>query len=376
MHTCVATTAFGLEATLKREIANLELEVIKTMNGRVYFKANNQGMAKANLWLRTAEHVYIVLNSGQTLTFDALFELVSHVKFAQYLQKNGQFIVNANSVKSTLYSLRDIQKISKKALIQSMENAYPHETFKEQGPRHDILITILDEHAEVWLDTSGDALHKRGYRLDQGEAPIKETLAASMIELSFYNRARILVDPFCGSGTIPIEAAMIAKNIAPGLNRDFAYEQFVFIDQKLSKTVRKEALQSIDHETAIYIYASDIQHDMIEIAKENAMEAGVYEDIRFQVSDFRLLDFSLEHGVVISNPPYGNRLGKDQKEVDMLYKDLGDVIRKYTKNSYYLLTPYVGFERTVKKRADKTRVLFNGRIKTRFYQYFGEKPTK
>ena len=376
MHTCVATTAFGLEATLKREIANLELEVIKTMNGRVYFKANNQGMAKANLWLRTAEHVYIVLNSGQTLTFDALFELVSHVKFAQYLQKNGQFIVNANSVKSTLYSLRDIQKISKKALIQSMENAYPHETFKEQGPRHDILITILDEHAEVWLDTSGDALHKRGYRLDQGEAPIKETLAASMIELSFYNRARILVDPFCGSGTIPIEAAMIAKNIAPGLNRDFAYEQFVFIDQKLSKTVRKEALQSIDHETAIYIYASDIQHDMIEIAKENAMEAGVYEDIRFQVSDFRLLDFSLEHGVVISNPPYGNRLGKDQKEMDMLYKDLGDVIRKYTKNSYYLLTPYVGFERTVKKRADKTRVLFNGRIKTRFYQYFGEKPTK
>ena len=376
MHTCVATTAFGLEATLKREIANLELEVIKTMNGRVYFKANNQGMAKANLWLRTAEHVYIVLNSGQTLTFDALFELVSHVKFAQYLQKNGQFIVNANSVKSTLYSLRDIQKISKKALIQSMENAYPHETFKEQGPRHDILITILDEHAEVWLDTSGDALHKRGYRLDQGEAPIKETLAASMIELSFYNRARILVDPFCGSGTIPIEAAMIAKNIAPGLNRDFAYEQFVFIDQKLSKTVRKEALQSIDHETAIYIYASDIQHDMIEIAKENAMEAGVYEDIRFQVSDFRLLDFSLEHGVVISNPPYGNRLGKNQKEVDMLYKDLGDVIRKYTKNSYYLLTPYVGFERTVKKRADKTRVLFNGRIKTRFYQYFGEKPTK
>ena len=376
MHTCVATTAFGLEATLKREIANLNLEIIKTMNGRVYFKANNQGMAKANLWLRTAEHVYIVLNSAQALTFDALFDLVSHVNFSDYLQKNGQFIVNANSVKSKLYSLRDIQKISKKALIQSMENAYPYETFKEQGPQYDILITILEDHAEVWLDTSGEALHKRGYRLDQGEAPIKETLAASMIELSFYNRSRILVDPFCGSGTIPIEAAMIAKNIAPGLNRDFAYEQFVFIDQKLSKTVRKEALQSIDHETPLHIYASDIQHDMIEIAKENAMEAGVYEDIHFQVSDFRLLDFSLDHGVVISNPPYGNRLGKEQKEVDLLYKDLGDVIRKYTKNSYYLLTPYVGFERTVKKRADKTRVLFNGRIKTRFYQYFGEKPTK
>jgi len=369
----VAVTPFGIESIAKRELLDLGFDVNHIKDGRVYFTTDAKGIAHANMHLRTVERIYYVVAQKTLKTFDELFDFVSAQKYRDLVNPDGKFIVNAQSKNSELYSLRDIQKITKKALVETFKDQFNRAIFEERGEVFDFLVYIHNDEAELLIDTSGDALHKRGYRLQAGEAPIKETLAAALIQLSFYDKDRTLIDPFCGAGTIPIEAAMFAKNIAPGLNRTFACERFPFIGKTLMKTVRKEALKAINQDVEPQIYASDIDPAMIEIAKDNAFEAGVDDVIHFQMSHVSHFIWQDNYSVVISNPPYGKRIGEN-KALDEIYKALGKVINTYQKNSFYIMTPYMGFEKQIGKKANKTRVLFNGTIKTRFYQFFGPKP--
>lgn len=368
-----ATCAFGFEAMVKNECQTLGFELTGGENGKVFFDGDFETMMKANLSLRTAEHVYLVLKEEKITTFDALFDLIKAVDFRAFIRPEGQFIVNAKSHKSTLFSLRDIQKITKKAWIENLKHTFDETTFLEKGPQYNLLIVIDNDQCSVLLDTSGDALHKRGYRENQGKAPLKETLAAALIMQSFYRADRILIDPFCGSGTIAIEAALMAKNIAPNINRSFAFEAFKRFDHKLFKNLKRQYLKAIKQDEPVKIIASDIDPKMVEMAKDNAFNAGVDDAIHFKVSDFKYMDYTLPYAIVITNPPYGQRL-EEEKNLKPLYEDLGKVIKKHPDNSYYIFTSFMGFEKTIGNYADKTRVLFNGRIKSRLYQYFGPKP--
>ncbi len=369
----VAVTPFGIESVAKREIMNLGFDVERVNDGRVYFTTDHKGIAKANVHLRTVERIYYVIGQKTLKSFDDLFDFVYAQSYRSLVSPDGRFVVNAQSKGSELFSLRDIQKITKKALIETFKGQFNRAVFDETGPDFDFLVYINNDAAELLLDTSGEALHKRGYRLAAGDAPIKETLAAALIQLSFFDKDRTLIDPFCGAGTIPIEAAMLAKNIAPGLNRSFACEHLPFVGKTVLKQVRKEALKAIDQEAVLTIYASDIDKDIIEIAKDNAFEAGVDDVITFQMSHVNHRIWEDNNHIIITNPPYGKRIGEN-KDLDALYKSLGEIIRNHPTNSYYVMTPYMGFEKQIGKKANKTRILFNGTIKTRFYQYFGPKP--
>ncbi len=369
----VATCAFGVEAMLKRELIELRLSIDGASNGRVYFRSDYAGVMRANLWLRSAEHVYLVLGEETIKSFDELFDWIKTLDIEPFVKREDAFIINAQSQKSALFSLRDIQKITKKSLIENLKTAFDVSVFNETNKHHDFLVYLMEDKAEFLLDTSGAPLHKRGYREQNVAAPIKETLAAAIILQSFYSKERILIDPFCGSGTIPIEAAMIGKNIAPGLNRSFAFERFKNHDSPVYKRIRKDALLAIDHETELKIFASDVDHAAITAAQDNAFTAGVDDQIHFKTSDIRHITTDLPYAVYITNPPYGRRL-EDEQKLEPLYRYLGQVLKKEKNASFYILSAFMGFEKTIGKRADKTRVLFNGNIKSRLYQYFGPKP--
>ncbi len=369
----VASCAFGIEAILKREMHALGLTVTQSTNGKIYFTGDESALFLANLHLRTADRIYIVIGQGRVRTYDELFEFVKQLPLKNYLSSEGKYHILAKSQKSKLYSLRDIQTISKKALIENLKGAYQKNTFQEEGEYYRLSIELLNDQVECLLDTSGEALHKRGYRLKQGEAPIKETLAAALVLLSFYEASRVLYDPFCGSGTIAIEAAMIAKNIAPGLNREFAFLSFPWVDKSRFIVQKKEAFKAINQDIEGKIYASDIDANVLSVAKENALEAGVEDVIDFSFSDFQDFSFDKDYGIIITNPPYGQRL-ETKEDAEVLYKRIGDTFRHLTTFSFYLLTSYPGVEGLLRKRADRTRVLFNGNIKTRYYQYYGPKP--
>jgi len=371
---CVATTAFGIEAVLKRELIKLGFDIKRSSNGRIYFETDVSGIIGANLHLRTAERVYVVLGSQKVKSFDELFDWMVELPLERYLHQKGRFIVNAKSSKSTLFSLRDIQSIGKKALIKRLQKHYGVERFPETAESYGLLLNLQNDVAELWLDTSGAALHKRGYRKQTGSAPLKETLAAAMVLLSHYGKDRTLYDPFCGSGTIPIEAAMIAKNIAPGLNRNFAFQRFFWVSKDDYNTARRNALKQIKHESIAPIVASDVDPGVIRSAKENAEHAGVDEAINFEIADFSHQNFSAASPVFITNPPYGERMGEE--EVERLYKGLGKLLRKHKDASFYILTPVSGVEQLMGKKPSRTRVLFNGPIKTRLYQYIGPPPKK
>ncbi len=370
---CVAITPFGIESVAKREMMELGFEITQVSDGRVYFTTDASGVIQANLYLRTVERIFLIVKTQEVHSFDNLFDWVASLSYRNLVDPEGQFIINAQSKNSDLYSLRDIQKITKKALIEALKKDFNRTTFTESGKRYDFLVYIQNNIAELLLDTSGEALHKRGYRERTTAAPIKETLAAAMVLLSFYDASRTLIDPFCGSGTIPIEAAMIAKNIAPGLNRNFAFEYIPLFQGPMYKQEKRKALEAIDQDVSLSIEASDVDMVAVEIAKENAYNAGVDDMITFKTADFRYLMWDTPYSVVVTNPPYGKRIGED-KSLDPLYNDLGKVVKQYNSHSFYILTPFNGFEKKVGKKASKTRVLFNGRIKTRFYQYFGPKP--
>ncbi|SHK15889.1 putative N6-adenine-specific DNA methylase [Geosporobacter subterraneus DSM 17957] len=371
----IATATFGLEEMVKLEVKKLGYEDITVENGRVTFGADVGAIPKANLWLRTADRVLVKMGEFEARTFDELFEKTKSLPWEQWIPENGKFPVIGKSVKSTLFSVSDCQAIVKKAIVERLKQNYEVEWFSENGPEFPVEVALLKDVVTLTIDTSGVGLHKRGYREQANEAPLKETLAAAMVMISRWREDRVLIDPFCGSGTIAIEAAMIGKNIAPGLERSFISEKWPKIPETLWKEARVEALKAIRQDVDIRIYASDINPKTIKIAEENAYQANVDDCITFSIQDMARIRSDEKYGYIICNPPYGERLG-ELKEVESLYKRMGQVFSKFDTWSVYVITSHEEFERLYGKKADKKRKLFNGRIKVDYYQFFGPKPPK
>ena len=372
---CIATAVFGMEAIVGQEIKALGYENVVIENGRVLFDSDEAGIVKANLWLRTAERVHILVGQFKALTFEQLFEGVYKLPWEDYLHKEATFPVNAKSVKSKLFSLSDIQSISKRAIVKRLSSLYKIEWFKETAETYSITIGILKDEVTVSIDTSGAGLHKRGYREMGNEAPLKETLAAGLLLVSKWQPKIHLIDPFCGSGTIVIEAAMIAKNIAPGLNRKFDSELWSFMDASLWKKAKQEASDAVIQDLDLRLEGYDIDPRSIKVARKNAELAGVDDIVHFQVRDIKDFSTKDQYGYIICNPPYGERLN-ELEEVKKLYKNMGKIFSPYKTWSKYIITSYEEFETTFGEKATKNRKLYNGRIKTYFYLYFGEKPPK
>lgn len=369
----IATTTFGLEAIVKRELMALDFEVTAVENGKVTFLADEAGIVKANLWLRCADRVLLKMAEFKAVTFDELFDQTKNLNWSDFLPKNAKFPVDGQSVKSTLFSISDSQAIVKKAIVENLKEKYKLDWFPENGPVFNVKVSILKDTATLTIDTSGVALHKRGYRQSAVTAPLKETLAAALVMLSFWNKDRVLIDPFCGSGTIPIEAAMIARNIAPGLARDFACKSWPLISEETWKSVTREAYQAIDHSLKLEIFAYDISEENIEAARENAEEAGVGDTIHFETKAFAKLNFLDNYAIVITNPPYGERLS-EKDEVDKLYMNMGIKLNPRETLSVYVITSEEDFEKIYNRKADRKRKLYNGRIKVIYFQFYGPRP--
>jgi len=370
-----ATAAFGIESVVADEVKALGFDQVTVENGRVEYDADLSGIVRSNLWLRSADRVYIKLAEFKADTFEALFQGVRRVDWAAYIPQEGTFPVNAKSVKSTLFSLSDIQSISKKAIVEKLKETYATEWFKETGPRYSILISILKDQVLVLLDTSGDGLHKRGYREKGNEAPLKETLAAALVQISRWKPFIPLIDPLCGSGTLLIEAAMIGRNQAPGLNRQFDAEHWNWMPASIWDFERNSAKNAISEDASFKLEGYDIDPRSIRIARENAEKAGVADFIHFQVRDVADLSSRDKYGYILTNPPYGERLS-DLREAEKLYGVMGDRFSRLDTWSWYVITAHEGFEASFGKKATKNRKLYNGRIKCYFYQYFGPRPPR
>ncbi len=373
MYELIATTTFGLEAVCKRELQALGFDIVKTENGKVTFKSDLQGIVKANLWLRTADRVLLKMGEFKATDFDQLFDNVVKMDWNVLISRDGNFIINGKSVKSKLSSVPAVQRITEKAIITNLQKKYATQRFSKTGAKYNIQVAILKDVATLTIDTSGDPLHKRGYRQNTVAAPMKETLAAALVLLSYWNKERVLIDMFCGSGTIPIEAALIGRNIAPGLQRDFAFKEWDMITPKMFKEVKNEAYQAIDYDTEIKIIASDINGDNLQKAEDNSEEAGVDDCIEFIHSDFKDFDFDDNYQVLISNPPYGERL-EDEYKIKTMYKVLGKRLKDYKTLSSYFFTSYLDFPKVFGKAPDRERKLYNGRLEARYYQYYGPRP--
>ncbi|MDR0272457.1 MAG: class I SAM-dependent RNA methyltransferase [Clostridiales bacterium] len=371
MLSLIATAAFGLEATVKREVTALGFSDIKCLDGRVEFSPENlnAGIARANLWLRSADRVLLKMGEFSATTFDELFEKTKSLPWEEWITADGQFTVTGKSVKSGLFSVPDVQSIVKKAVVEKLRQKYNVEWFKETGAEYTIQVALLKDIATLTIDTTGakNGLHKRGYRERATRAPMKETMAAALIELAHYH-AQPFLDPCCGSGTLPIEAALIAKNIAPGLARKFAAEKWNVIPQKTWKEARAAAYSAIKTETEPIIHAADIDPSAVGLARANAELAGVDDVIVFHNRPVSQTVLPADTGIAIINPPYGERLGQI-KEAEALYAQLGAIFNP-TKWHVYVITPDEFFETAYKKRARAKRKLFNGMIKTDYYQYF------
>ena len=368
---------FGLEAVLKREIYDLGYEITKVEDGRVTFEGDEEAICRANIFLRTAERVMIQIGRFKATTFEELFQGIKNLPWEEYIPEDGKFWVKkASSINSKLFSPSDIQSIAKKAMVERMKQKYHKEWFKEDGAAYPVRIFLLKDEVTVALDTSGDSLHKRGYRTMTSKAPLTETLAASLIMLTPWKKDRILVDPFCGSGTFPIEAAMIAANIAPGMNRDFTAEEWTnLIDRKLWYECVKEAEDMIDTTVKVDIQGYDIDGDVIKAARENAKRAGVEHMIHFQQRAVADLSHPKKYGFIITNPPYGERL-EDKADLPALYTQIGQAYQRLDSWSMFLITSYTDTEKYIGRKADKNRKIYNGMLKTYFYQFLGPKPPK
>lgn len=373
----IATTTFGIEAIVKREAQNLGFSNISVEDGIVNFTGELKDIPKANIWFRSADRILIVMSKFKATTFEELFQGVKSINWADFLPKDANFIVSGKSLKSTLSSVPACQKITEKAIVEKLKLTYKGvDYFSKSGNLYKIQVALLKDNVTITLDTSGVGLHKRGYRENQLSAPLKETLASALIDLSHYKKERFFIDPTCGSGTIPIEAAMIAKNIAPGLMRNFSSENWDFIDKSYWKEARKEAYSKIDVNCRPEIYASDIDEKAIQIAKGNAKIAGVDDCIRFEVKPLNKLDIkNIKYGICVCNPPYAERIGV-LEEVEQLYKDMGKIFNSNKTFSTYILTSHESFEKLYGKKSDKKRKLFNGNVKVEYYQFFGERPPK
>lgn len=368
---------FGLEAVLKREIYDLGYEITKVEDGRVTFEGDEEAICRANIFLRTAERVMIQVGRFKATTFEELFQGIKNLPWEEYIPEDGKFWVKkASSINSKLFSPSDIQSIAKKAMVERMKQKYHKEWFKEDGAAYPVRIFLLKDEVTVALDTSGDSLHKRGYRTMTSKAPLTETLAASLIMLTPWRKDRILVDPFCGSGTFPIEAAMIAANIAPGMNRDFTAEEWTnLIDRKLWYECVKEAEDMIDTTVKVDIQGYDIDGDVIKAARENAKRAGVEHMIHFQQRAVADLSHPKKYGFIITNPPYGERL-EDKADLPELYTQIGQAYQRLDSWSMFLISSYTETEKYIGRKADKNRKIYNGMLKTYFYQFLGPKPPK
>lgn len=369
----IATSTFGLEAVVKKELMDLGYKDLIVENGKVTFKATERDIPIVNLWLRTADRVLLKIGQFKATTFEELFEKTKALPWDEWITEDGEFVVNGKSVDSKLFSISDCQAIVKKAIVERLKTKYKTEWFKETGAKFTVEVSLLKDIATLTIDTSGSGLHKRGYRTKSVEAPLKETLAAGLILLSYWNKDRLLVDPFCGSGTIPIEAAMIGKNIAPGLNRNFASEEWPRVKKEYWRDARRQAWDMMLKDVKLNIIGSDKDEEAIKASRENAYNIGLEEDILFIRKDFRNFEFKDKYGVIICNPPYGERIG-ERKEVSSIYKDMGKLFGKLDTYSIYVLTSNEDFERLYGKKADKKRKLYNGRIKVDYYQYYGPRP--
>lgn len=369
----IATATFGLEAVVKREIMALGYRIIKTEDGKVTYMGDERAIVRSNLWLRSADRVLLKMAEFTAETFEELFQQTKAIDWEQLIPEDGKFTVNGSSVKSVLHSVPACQSIVKKAVVEGLSEFYGIDTFPETGAEYTIKASILKNRVTITVDTSGAGLHKRGYRQSDVAAPIKETLAAAMVQLSFWKNDRILVDPCCGSGTIPIEAAMIGRNIAPGLNRRFTCQEWEFIDNNLWKEEKKAAFEAIDYDTELFIYAFDINKKAVAAAMENAQEAGVEDSIEFAVKDIAALKPSGRRGIIITNPPYGERIGQED-EIKEIYKALARIMTDSPDWSLFMITTDKEAEdRIMGRKADRRRKLYNGRLETCYYQFHGKK---
>ncbi|AVP54946.1 methyltransferase [Clostridium tetani] len=373
-YTLIATATFGLEKVVADELRELGYEDLIIENGKVTFQGSEMDIVTCNMWLRTADRVLIKMAEFKAESFEELFQGTLKVEWGDIIPETGFMHVTGKSVKSKLFSVPDCQSITKKAVVESMKRKYNKEMFSEDGATYKIEVAILKDIVTLTLDTTGSGLHKRGYREFAGEAPLKETLAAALVLLSKWEPSRILADPFCGSGTIPIEAAMIGKNIAPGLNRNFVSEDWDIIPKNLWQDMRKYARNSIN-DKEFRILASDINGRVLKTARDNAEKAGVADYIAFQRMDMKEFRNKKRYGFIITNPPYGERIG-NAKEVENLYEDMGRTFQELKDWSYFVITSYEDFENCFGEKSDKNRKLYNGRIKCYYYQYFGAEPEK
>lgn len=364
--------ASGIEAVCKRELLRLGYSPSGANYGRIEFEGDYKDVLRANVFLRTANRVRIVLAKFKAETFDDLFDGIFAMRWQDVATRDGRIIVNAKSQNSKLFALRSIQSITKKAIISKLASTLGG-SFDESGAVFDVEVSLYGDVATVTLDTSGEGLHKRGYRTYLGDAPIRETLAAAMIELSVWNPDRAFIDPFCGSGTIPIEAALIGLNIAPCMNRNFACESFKNAPN-VRELVQQEAQDSI-RDKVLHISGFDINKDAIKLAQKHAERAGVKDKIHLQVGDMREVSSRFSHGVIVTNPPYGERL-MDEAELKILYKDFGAMTRKLDEWCVYAITSYRAFEKYFGARADKVRKLYNSELECNFYQYLAAPPKK
>ena len=376
-YTLISPCFFGMEKMLATEIKNLGFEIEKTEDGRVTYKTGEDGIAKANMWLRCAERVNLKVAEFEARSFDELYENTKRINWSKYIPYGAQFPVSkASSIKSKLFSTTDVQSIVKKAIVDNLKKSYLESgRLKEDKEKYPIYVFIHKNKVTLSIDTTGDALHKRGYREKANKAPIRETLAAGIMYLTPWRPGRTLVDPMCGSGTILIEAAMMGLNMAPGLNREFISEKWRTIDKKIWWDTRREAFDQMNEDLDFKIYGYDIDPESIEIAKENAEIAGVADYIDFAVADATEFKSNEEYGFIVTNPPYGERL-ESEESVKLLYKELGYAFRRLKNWSYYLITSFEEFEYEFGQEATKKRKLYNGMLKTYLYQYPGPKPPR
>ncbi|MBP3205792.1 MAG: class I SAM-dependent RNA methyltransferase [Lachnospiraceae bacterium] len=373
----IAPCHFGMEAVLKREIIDLGYDVTEVADGRVTFFGDEEALCRANVFLRTAERILIKIGSFHAETFEELFQGTKALPWEEYIPVNGKFwVTKAASVKSRLFSPSDIQSIMKKAMVDRLKGIYQVNWFAEDGESFPIRVFLMKDEVTVGLDSTGESLHKRGYRKLTAKAPIAENLAAGLIMLTPWNGSRILVDPFCGSGTIPIEAAMMAANMAPGMNRDFTAQSWEHIVAKrLWYDTVDEAREQVDLQVDTDIQGYDLDEEMVRIARENAKLAGVDGLIHFQRRDVAQLSHPKKYGFLITNPPYGERL-QEKEEMPALYRTIGERFQALDSWSMYLITAYEQAEKDIGRKADKNRKIYNGMMKTYFYQFLGPKPPK
>ncbi|MBM83782.1 MAG: RNA methyltransferase [Planctomycetaceae bacterium] len=371
----IATAAFGLEAVVSRELKQLGYANTKTRDGRITFPADVNAVCRCNLWLRSADRVLLKLTSFDADDFGALFDQVNAIPWEEWLPIDAKFPVRAKSVRSQLHSEPDIQGLVKKAIVERLKKTYRRNWFDETGALFPVDVLVLKDEITISIDTSGDGLHKRGYRTLTSQAPLRETLAAALVQLSYWNRTRPFIDPLCGSGTIVVEAALIARNMAPGMNRTFTAQEWPCIPTAAWDAAREEASSLVADKPDFTLIGYDQDDKVLNLARYHAKQAGVFDDVYFQPQEFSQLSTKRKYGCLITNPPYGERLG-EAHDVEKLYRQMATVFRDLDHWSIYVLTSHPEFERLVGQKADRRRKLYNARIACTYHQYLGPPPPR